>query len=402
MRLVGYVILLWALALTESNGGALALGIGVVFLLMVRYYRRHGWAGAIATVLVAGPGGRVFFTVVPLNSIRHWALNSNQPLLVNSIGRSAQSSQRAEPARQGDRIALYQRSDGVLGLGPMSTKQLLAQLVYPYSNEAHNDWLAALSERGVLGLFALLLLVGLRRSRGPGRCPAAAVGADGGGRARPGRASSRPCWRSASTPSSRRSCTSARCGCCSASPPCSAGTRGSGSDRPAAPLRPAAPGGHRGAPAHLDGADRKPAGTIRRPAGPYVRPVAAASTAPRAARHGPCRGRSSRTSGARRRAGVRLRRQPARRPGRRPDRPRLLRAAARAALAVRGHPFLRPADRGGLLHGRRARPGPAVTAHHRPARRDRRGDQRAGLAGLRRSRSSTCSSSRCRSRSSWS
>jgi lipopolysaccharide/colanic/teichoic acid biosynthesis glycosyltransferase len=157
MRFVGYGILLWALVLTESNGGVAALGIGVVFLLMVRYYRRHGWAGAIATLLVAGLGAGAFFTAVPLNSIRQWALYSNNAVLVNSIGRSAQSSGERNLLIQ-ETVQLYQRSDGVLGNGPMSTKQLLANWYYPYSNEAHDDWLAALSERGVLGLLALLLL----------------------------------------------------------------------------------------------------------------------------------------------------------------------------------------------------------------------------------------------------
>jgi lipopolysaccharide/colanic/teichoic acid biosynthesis glycosyltransferase/O-antigen/teichoic acid export membrane protein len=164
MRIVGYIFLLWALVLTESNGGALALGIGVVFLLMVRYYRRFGWAGAIATLLIAALAAGAFFTAVPIDSIRQWALYSNQPLLVNSIGRSAQSSSERGLLIQ-ETISLYQHGDGVIGLGPMSTKQLLANWYYPYSNEAHDDWLAALSERGVLGLFALLLLVGCVISR---------------------------------------------------------------------------------------------------------------------------------------------------------------------------------------------------------------------------------------------
>jgi lipopolysaccharide/colanic/teichoic acid biosynthesis glycosyltransferase/O-antigen/teichoic acid export membrane protein len=159
MRFAGYAILVWALALTESNGGVLALGTGITFLLMVRNYRRHGWAGAIATGLVAGLAVGTFFTAVPLNSIRQWALTSNQALLVNSIGRSAQSSNERGLLVQ-ETIQLYERSDGALGLGPMSAKPLLAQWYYPYSNEAHDDFLAALCERGVLGLFALLLLCG--------------------------------------------------------------------------------------------------------------------------------------------------------------------------------------------------------------------------------------------------
>ena len=159
MRFAGYAILLWALILTESNGGVLALGVGVAFLLMVRNYRRHGWTGAIAAGLVIGLAVGTFFTVLPLNELRNLAANSNQPLLVNSLGRSAQSSSERSLLIQ-ESIELYQRGDGLVGLGPASTKPLLAAGLYPYANEAHDDFLAALSERGVPGLFALLLLGG--------------------------------------------------------------------------------------------------------------------------------------------------------------------------------------------------------------------------------------------------
>ena len=159
MRLAGYVMLLWALALTESNGGVLALGAGIAFLLMVRHYRRYGWAGVVATGLVIGLAVGTFLTVLPLNELRDLAATSNQPLLVNSIGRSAQSSsERGLLIRE--TLELYQRSDGVIGLGPASTKPLLDAGLYPYANEAHDDFLAALSERGALGLLALLLLCG--------------------------------------------------------------------------------------------------------------------------------------------------------------------------------------------------------------------------------------------------
>ena len=159
MRFAGYGLLVWSLALTESNGGVLALGIGITFLLMVKNYRRHGWAGAIATGLTVSLAVGTFFTVLPLDKIRSLAAASNQPLLVNSIGRSAQSSNERGLLIQ-ETVQLYQRSDVVLGLGPMSTKPLLAQWLYPYSNEAHNDYLAALCERGVIGLLALLMLCG--------------------------------------------------------------------------------------------------------------------------------------------------------------------------------------------------------------------------------------------------
>jgi hypothetical protein len=164
LRVTGYILLVWALILTESNGGALALGAGVFFLLLVRAYRARGWAGPVALALVVGLGVGGFFTAVPLSSIRHWAAASHQPLLVNSIGRSAQSS-----AERGLLVTetkqLYQLSDGVLGLGPASTKPLLTRWLFPYANQAHDDWLAALVEGGVIGLFGLLLLAGSAASR---------------------------------------------------------------------------------------------------------------------------------------------------------------------------------------------------------------------------------------------
>ena len=97
--------------------------------------------------------------MLPLNKIRQLAATSGQPLLVNSIGRSKQSSnERGLLIRE--TFQLYQGSRGLIGLGPASTKPLLGTGLYPYANEAHNDFLAALDERGALGLFALLLLCG--------------------------------------------------------------------------------------------------------------------------------------------------------------------------------------------------------------------------------------------------
>jgi O-antigen ligase len=159
MRIIGYLMLVWALALTESNGGTLAFLIGVFFLVLVRCYKKRGWTGVLAAVLAAGLAVGLFFTAVPLSSIRQWAASSNQALLVNSIGRSAQSSsERSELIHESEQ--LYGRSDGVLGLGPAATKPLLTKWLYPYANEAHDDYLAALVERGVVGLLGLLLLVG--------------------------------------------------------------------------------------------------------------------------------------------------------------------------------------------------------------------------------------------------
>ncbi|MDA8321618.1 MAG: sugar transferase [Actinomycetota bacterium] len=158
MRIAGYVLLLWALALTESNGGMLSLAVGVFFLVLVKSYRFRGLAGIAATALGVCTAVATFLIVFPLSTIRQWALNSGQTLLVNSIGRSAQSgSERLTLIKE--LWELYRRSSAVLGLGPGSTKPLLTTWLYPYANMAHNDYLAMLTERGPIALLGLLLLI---------------------------------------------------------------------------------------------------------------------------------------------------------------------------------------------------------------------------------------------------
>jgi O-Antigen ligase len=159
MRITGYLMLAWALALSESNGAILALAIGITFLLLVRAHRKRGIVGSLAVLLVVVLALGVLLTAFPISGIRQQALNSGQPLLVNSIGRSGQStSERGQ--LEVESLQLYRQSDGVLGLGPASTKPLLTSEHSPYPNQAHNDFLAVLAERGVVGVLGLLLLVG--------------------------------------------------------------------------------------------------------------------------------------------------------------------------------------------------------------------------------------------------
>lgn len=156
-RLAGYGLLVWALVLTESNGGVVQLILGLTVLLLLRTYRRHGLAACLALFLVLGGGVIAVATAVPLSSVQVWARDSGQSLLVNSLGRSNESSsQRSQLIDEA--LHLY-RSDGVLGSGPASTKPLLSDRAYPYPKEAHNDYLAALVERGPLGLLGIIALV---------------------------------------------------------------------------------------------------------------------------------------------------------------------------------------------------------------------------------------------------
>ena len=67
-------------------------------------------------------------------------------------------------AREAERILVNQQTfglfqtSGFLGRGPVTTEHTLRQQEAAYPHEAHNDWVAALVERGVLGFAGILLL----------------------------------------------------------------------------------------------------------------------------------------------------------------------------------------------------------------------------------------------------
>jgi O-antigen ligase len=48
---------------------------------------------------------------------------------------------------------------GLVGRGPAMTRTSLKSVQAPYANEAHNDFLAVLLERGVIGIVGLIFLV---------------------------------------------------------------------------------------------------------------------------------------------------------------------------------------------------------------------------------------------------
>jgi O-antigen ligase len=157
LRVVAYALLVWALLLTESNGGVLALCVGVALVLVVAARRRHGVMAALALVLTLCAVAGAAFTWVPVSQIQEAARASGQPLLVNSVGRSDGSSSQRSALIQ-ESLRLYE-TGGLLGYGPGTTKQTLIDRQYAYAKEAHDDYLAALVERGPLGVAGILLLV---------------------------------------------------------------------------------------------------------------------------------------------------------------------------------------------------------------------------------------------------
>jgi O-antigen ligase len=96
-------------------------------------------------------------TWLPVSQMQAAARASGQPILVNSVGRSEGSSSQRSALIQ-ESLKLYE-TGGLLGYGPGTTKQTLIDRQYPYAKEAHDDYLAALVERGPLGVVGILLLV---------------------------------------------------------------------------------------------------------------------------------------------------------------------------------------------------------------------------------------------------
>ncbi|MGZ6872682.1 MAG: O-antigen ligase family protein [Blastococcus sp.] len=157
LRRLGYVLLIWSLVLTQSNGGLVALPVGAGLVLLVAAHRRFGTMAALFALLVTVASVGALLTSVPLSAIQESARYSGQPLLQETVGRSdASSSQRSTLTHEA--MQLYD-TDGPLGSGPGTTKELLTARHYAYAKEAHDDFLAALVERGLIGLVGILVLL---------------------------------------------------------------------------------------------------------------------------------------------------------------------------------------------------------------------------------------------------
>jgi hypothetical protein len=157
-------VLLFNVGLTMSNGAVVELCAGLGLLALVRL--RHGHGGVVAAV-GAGAAAVVLLLaqqlLLPLSTVQTWAYDSGSSFLAGTLGRSDQSgAQRSTLIRES--LALYTQ-DGVAGSGPGSTKELLHLRNYPYAKEAHDDYLAALFERGPIGFAGVLALVAGATSR---------------------------------------------------------------------------------------------------------------------------------------------------------------------------------------------------------------------------------------------
>jgi hypothetical protein len=157
VRLAAYVLLLAAIVSTGSNSGIVALTVGAAAAWLASVYRRFGIAPALTALAFLALGAYLVTSSVSLTSIQARAYDSRYAFVRDGIGRSEKSVDQRETLLR-ENLHLYQ-TGGPFGEGPASTASRLRAEQAPFVKEAHNDYVAALIERGALGFLGLLLLV---------------------------------------------------------------------------------------------------------------------------------------------------------------------------------------------------------------------------------------------------
>lgn len=154
-------ILLTAEFLTGSNGGTLALGIALVVGYLWRLIRdgkaHHAVAvGALAAVL---GGGTVFVLTQVDTATLVERVGDTAPILRDSIGRTTGESTESRGTVLNTTLTMLGEQTHPFGIGPNEVRQHSYDGQYSYVREAHNDYIAAVLERGFLGGVAVITLV---------------------------------------------------------------------------------------------------------------------------------------------------------------------------------------------------------------------------------------------------
>jgi O-antigen ligase len=145
----------WALTGSLGAISGLLAGLATALVLGTRARRGPDMAVALSLALVLAAGS--VWLLAERHQVVQAAHTSRYVLIRNSLGRGVQSSSAREAITK-EMLGLW-RTSGLTGFGPVSTQHTLRAQQAPYPKEAHNDWMAALVERGVAGFAGLLLLV---------------------------------------------------------------------------------------------------------------------------------------------------------------------------------------------------------------------------------------------------
>ena len=157
VRLAAYALLVAGIATTGSNSGLVGLTVGVVIATTLGTYRRFGVVPSITTLAFILVVSSVAGSTISLQSIQAKAHDSQFAFVRDGIGRSPQSAGQRQMLLH-ESIQLYERGNP-LGEGPVSTKPRLRKQMVALVKEAHDDYFAALIERGPVGFIGILILV---------------------------------------------------------------------------------------------------------------------------------------------------------------------------------------------------------------------------------------------------
>ncbi|MDQ6636184.1 MAG: O-antigen ligase family protein [Candidatus Dormibacteraeota bacterium] len=159
LRVLAYIALALSIVFSGSNGGAFYLALATFIVIIGWGYRRFGMQGAIGLACAGILMGGAALNLVQPQKIQAWAVASNVPLLRDSFGRADQSlGQRTQLVNE--TLALLDQG-GLWGLGPNTTiDNLRGRQQANFVHEAHDDYIEALVERGVIGFAGIFLLVG--------------------------------------------------------------------------------------------------------------------------------------------------------------------------------------------------------------------------------------------------
>jgi hypothetical protein len=150
-------VLLTAMVLTGSNGGFLSLGIALAVIALALVRRHFGPIAAVLAACLTLLVGAAATQLLNFSEIQVWARDSGIPILRDWIGRSDTSAQ--------DRLIILRETwtlflrAGPFGVGPGATQPALVDMLAPFPHEAHDDYVAAVVERGVEGGIALIVLI---------------------------------------------------------------------------------------------------------------------------------------------------------------------------------------------------------------------------------------------------
>ncbi|MQY06912.1 O-antigen ligase family protein [Actinomadura macrotermitis] len=154
-------ILLAAEILTGSNGGALALGVAILLGYLFRLFREgkahHAIAVGAATA-VLGAGALLALSTIDFQPLLDRASQAS-PILRDSIGRTTGESTNSRSTVFATTVRMIEEQPHPWGIGPGQTETAMRVNQETYVREAHNDYIAAVLERGFLGGVALIVLL---------------------------------------------------------------------------------------------------------------------------------------------------------------------------------------------------------------------------------------------------